>query len=73
MGQEYEIKELDEGKVVSYIHKGSYHDIGHAYKIVFEYINRKGMKLAGSCREMYLNDPKQTPEAGLLTEIQVEE
>ena len=42
-----------------------------SYKVVFEYIDKKGFKVAGNCRELYLNDPKETPEAGLLTEVQV--
>ncbi len=71
VGPEYEVKTLDECKVVSYIYKGPYPDVGPAWKAVFEYIDRKGLRVAGNCREIYLNDPKETPEAELLTEIQV--
>jgi effector-binding domain-containing protein len=71
VGPEYEVKTLDECKVVSYIYKGPYPDVGPAWKVVFEYIDRKGLRVADNCRELYLNDPKETPETELLTEIQV--
>ncbi len=71
VGDGYEVKMLDGCKVVSYIYKGQYPDIGQAWKVVFEYIDRKGLKVAGNCRELYLNDPKETPEVELLTEIEV--
>jgi len=71
VGPEYKVKTVDECKVVSYIYKGPYPDVGPAWKVVFEYIDRKGLKVAGNCRELYLNDPKETPETDLLTEIQV--
>lgn len=71
VGPEFEVKMLDEGTVVSYIHKGPYQEVGGAYSAVFEYIDKERFKVAGNCRELYLNDPKETPEAGLLTEVQV--
>jgi effector-binding domain-containing protein len=70
-GPGYEVRTLEGGKVVSYVHKGRYQDVGLAYKRIFEYIGRSGFRPAGPVREMYLNDPKDAPEAELLTEIQV--
>ncbi len=71
VGPEYEVKVLKEGSVVAYIYKGPYQDVGSAWNEVFKYIDMKDLKVAGNCRDIYLNDPNETPEAELLTEIQV--
>jgi len=71
VGPEYEVKILKEGTVVAYIYKGPYQDVGSAWNEVFKYIDMKDLKVAGNCRDIYLNDPNETPEAELLTGIQV--
>ena len=71
VGPEYDVKTLDGQRVVSYIHKGPYLDVGVAYEVIREYMAREGLKVAGVYREVYLNDPNETPEEELLTEVQV--
>ena len=71
VGPEYEVKTIEGGKVVSFIHKGPYPDVCGAYEVVFAHIAIKGLTVAGNHRELYLNDPNETPETELLTEIQV--
>nr|QNO41422.1 hypothetical protein LLBHLIGG_00006 [Methanosarcinales archaeon ANME-2c ERB4]QNO41499.1 hypothetical protein CJIIDBMB_00001 [Methanosarcinales archaeon ANME-2c ERB4] len=71
VGPEYDVKTLEGQRVVSYIHKGPYQDVGVAYEAIREYMAKEGLKVAGVYREVYLNDPNETPEEELLTEVQV--
>ncbi|MDD1749442.1 MAG: GyrI-like domain-containing protein, partial [Methanothrix sp.] len=66
-----ELKSLPEARVLSLIHKGSYPTIHQSYQVVFENMARAGLEVAGPIRELYLNDPAQTAEKDLLTEIQI--
>jgi effector-binding domain-containing protein len=66
-----ELKSLPEVRVLSMIHKGAYSSIHKSYQAIFEYMARTGLEVAGPIREMYLNDPAQTEENDLLTEIQI--
>ena len=64
------LKTIPGGKTLTVIHKGSYNKLGMAHKKVFDYINENGLNMHGTGRELYLNDPSNTPEEDLLTEIQ---
>lgn len=64
------LKTLPPVKALTVIHKGAYNSLGIAHKEIYNYINEKSLKPAGSPRELYLNDPATTPEEDLLTEIQ---
>ncbi len=66
-----EITTLEGGKMVSYLHKGRYQDVGPSYQRIFEYIGKNGLEVAGPARELFLNDPKEVPESELLSELQV--
>jgi len=66
-----ELKSLSGARVLSMIHKGVYSTIHQSYQVVFEYMARAGLEVAGPFRELYLNDPAQTAEKDLLTEIQI--
>lgn len=68
--QEISLKTLPPVKAVTVIHKGPYGNLGMAHKQIYDYINEKGLNMCGSPRELYLNDPADTPEEELLTEIQ---
>lgn len=48
---------LKGGWVVSAIHRGPYEMIGETYKILFDSINEKGLKVFGPNREIYLKGP----------------
>jgi effector-binding domain-containing protein len=65
-----EVKTIPAATVVSAVHRGSYHTLGMAHKKIFEYLQEEGLESAGPPRELYLNDPADTHEEDLLTEIQ---
>ncbi len=71
VGEGYEVKTLDGGRMVSYLYKGPYEEVGPAFAAVMEYISREGLKMNGPSRELFLNDPKEVPESELLSEIQI--
>jgi effector-binding domain-containing protein len=70
VGPEYEVKTLEGIKVVSLVHKGRYQDVGRSWKVLMEYMDKKGLTPGGPLREVYLNDPNEVTEADQLTEIQ---
>jgi len=41
-----------------------------AHARMYGYLEEEGLESAGAPRELYLNDPADTPEDDLLTEIQ---
>ena len=65
-----DILKMEGCRVLSLIHKGAYQDVGPAYKRLYQHIQEKGLKMTGPSREIYLNDPKEVPTEGLLTEVQ---
>jgi len=65
-----EVKTLPAATVISVLYKGPYHNLGMAHARIFRYLEEEGLESAGAPRELYLNDPAQTPEENLLTEIQ---
>lgn len=69
--QDFEVKYLPAGKVVSTIHTGPYRNIGEAYTKIFEYAMKNGLQIAGLTREIYITDPKGKPENELITEVQL--
>lgn len=56
--------------MASVVHRGSYADLGPAYAAIGSWIQAHGHTVAGPSREIYLNNPGDTAEAELLTEIQ---
>ena len=67
----FEVKSLDACQVVYTIHKGAYNQVGEAYKRAFEYLGKNRYRIAGPCREVYLNDPNEVAEEDILTEVQI--
>lgn len=67
----FEIKTLDSVKVLSVMHRGAYPKVGETWERAFRLMSEKGYAPAGPGRELYLNDPHDTPESELLTEVQV--
>jgi effector-binding domain-containing protein len=68
--EEIVLKTLPAVRALTVIHKGPHHNLGMAHKQIYDYINEKKQNICGSPRELYLNDPAETPEEELLTEIQ---
>lgn len=61
--------ELPGGKMASLMHKGPYDQIGPSYNKMFDWLKENELELTGNLRELYHNDPSQTPPEELLTEI----
>lgn len=61
--------EIPAGKQVSCLYTGPYNKIDSAYNALMEWIPANGHEATGICYEFYLNDPAQTPESELLTQI----
>jgi effector-binding domain-containing protein len=62
--------ELPGGPAAVTLHHGPYAEIGPAYHTVSGWVADHGHELAAGPREVYLNDPRELPEADLLTEVQ---
>jgi len=58
------------GPVASSIYTGPYEEVAPAYTRLYEFVIRNGYEMRGDAMELYLNNPIETPEAELLTEIQ---
>jgi effector-binding domain-containing protein len=41
------------------------------YDRLYAYIQKKGLKIAGPLREIYLSNPQETPADQLVTELQI--
>ena len=65
------VETLPPRKVAYMVHKGPYGAISPSYEKLYRFIGDEGFSPAGSPMEIYLNDPDETPEDELLTEIQV--
>lgn len=65
-----EVKSLPAVTVVSAICKGPYRNLGLAHKRMYAYLEENGLTKNGPSRSYYLNNPTETPEEELLTEIQ---
>ncbi len=61
--------ELDSTPVAWCLHQGAYEELGLAYHAVFAEIQVLGHEQIGAMREVYLNDPADTPVEQLLTEV----
>ena len=65
-----EVKNIPGAKVVSLVHKGPYENVGIGWMKLHEYSVEKGIEIVGPFREIYLNDPEDTPQDELMTELQ---
>ena len=57
------------GKFGTCIHTGPYNAIESAYNALQHFIGESGFQASGVAYEFYLNDPNETPEAQLQTQI----
>ncbi len=64
---------LPAGKFAVSMHVGPYRELGQAYEKIIDEIKEKGLETApcdaGNCYELYIDDPQDTPENELKTEI----
>ena len=64
-----ELITLDGGPVAWCLHRGAYEELGVAYHSVFAWMQERGHDQSAAMREIYLNDPANTPVDQLLTEV----
>lgn len=57
------------GKALRKVHQGSYSGLQKTYEAMEAHIRDAGLKATGIAWEVYVNDPQQTPEADLVTEV----
>jgi effector-binding domain-containing protein len=57
------------GKQATCLYIGPYNAIEPAYNGLMEYIGQSGHEATGVAYEFYLNDPSETPEGELQTQI----
>ncbi len=62
---------LPAGRVLHFIHKGSYATLRDDYGEMMQYLSEKGLQVGTPTWEVYINDPAEVPEEDLLTEIYV--
>lgn len=61
---------LEKSKYAKFILKGSYDGVWPAFDMAYKTLDKMGLELADlPCLENYINDPRETPENELLTEI----
>ncbi len=69
-GDGVEILEIPEGPAAVVLHEGPYAELGRTYGAAQSEIRDAGLPLGGPPREVYLNDPGDTPPERLLTRIE---
>jgi effector-binding domain-containing protein len=66
---EFEASSIPEGKYATTLHLGPYTKFEVAYNRLTQWIDKQALQSTGSCYEIYLNDPADTPEDALQTLI----
>ena len=61
--------EVPGGKLGYALHTGRYSDIAPAYDALTQFVKEQGYKPTGVSYEFYLNDPEETPQEKLQTQI----
>lgn len=59
---------LPAGRVVSFVHEGSYATLRDDYDLLMRHVAENGLTLKPPSWELYLDDPHEVPEAELRTE-----
>ena len=63
------VTELLNGKALKLVHKGPYAGLGKSYEKLQAYYEEHALSMRVPCYEFYMNDPGETAEEDLLTEI----
>jgi effector-binding domain-containing protein len=61
--------EIPGGKAAACLHVGPYDQVGGAYEALQKWMETKGYTASGVAYEFYLNDPRNTPESELRTQV----
>jgi len=69
----YRVRTLPAEKVISVVYRGPYEHEGFsvAFEKAFRYAAERGLEPTGPDRQVYLNNPDETPAEELLTEVQI--
>lgn len=65
------IKEIPEHTVLAAMHKGPYTEVGPTIHTVINYAVENEYDIVGPISEAYFNNPNDTPEEELLTEVRI--
>ena len=57
------------GRALKAVHVGPYDTLADTYNRIMPHMEKEGLKSAGPCWEIYVNDPDTTPAEELVTEI----
>ena len=63
------IVDIEGGPTAWLTHQGAYEELGIAYHALFAWAQSYGYEQRGAMREIYCNDPAQTPVEDLITEV----
>jgi len=66
---EARVRELEGGVHAHTTHVGSYDQLGIAYQSLYLWLHDRGHEPRGPIREVYDNDPAETPESELVTQV----
>lgn len=66
---EIQASQVPGGKLGYALHTGPYGDIAPAYDALTQFVKEKGYEPTGVSYEFYLNDPEETPQDQLQTQI----
>jgi len=66
---EFFMSKTCEGKAITAMHKGAYKDVEVAYIALMQYMAENKLESTGVYYDYYLNDPADTPESELLTQV----
>lgn len=64
-----EVVDMPGGPVAWLTHRGSYNELGIAYHSLFAWIQDHGYQQRAAMREIYRNNPAETDECDLITEV----
>jgi effector-binding domain-containing protein len=54
------------GTMLVYEHRGPYRELGRAHHALWELVEREGLTVDGSPREVYVTDPEEVPDPALV-------
>lgn len=63
------VREIEGGTFAATVHVGSYGQLGIAYQSLYLWLHDQGHEPVGPIREVYDNDPADTPESQLITQV----
>lgn len=64
---EVRLEEINEGKCVQAMHVGSYEKEAETIAKIFQFMQQEGLEINGYHHEIYISDPRKTPEEKLKT------